>query len=334
MMSNILLSICIPTYNRSKFLKTCLEGFVGQILEDGLTGSVEIVISDNCSPDDTGDTVSAFKRQFHNITYSRNEQNLGVDRNVAKAISLARGEYIWFFSDDDWIADGAVANIVGRLKPGAPGAMIVNWLNYYPGGQVTAKDLKFDTDKVFGSLSELLGTVNSTFFLSSLMFKRELLNHELASSYFSPPGFFHWGAFLNAAANSSSCGVIADPLICHRVGNESYLRQWPEIFLNIMPDFFMKCAAELGISQKAIDYQLNNYLTKVSLMTIMQVRVLFNRSHAELKDVLRNSSAYYGSYFKYYLYIVPPFYIPTPVLKGMLFLYRYFKRTDPEITIP
>ena len=44
-----LLSICIPTYNRSEQLRRALESLVGQ---EGFS-EVEVVISDNCSTDGT-----------------------------------------------------------------------------------------------------------------------------------------------------------------------------------------------------------------------------------------------------------------------------------------
>ena len=46
-----LLSICIPTYNRSKSLRICLLSILSQT--KGYEEDVEVVVSDNCSDDDT-----------------------------------------------------------------------------------------------------------------------------------------------------------------------------------------------------------------------------------------------------------------------------------------
>lgn len=49
-----LLSICIPTYNRAKTLDKTLLTLTGQDFFN-VSDDVEIVISDNCSTDDTGE---------------------------------------------------------------------------------------------------------------------------------------------------------------------------------------------------------------------------------------------------------------------------------------
>ena len=56
-----LLSICIPTYNRAELLRSALLSLVPQVKESG--GEVELVVSDNCSTDDTRRVVE-WARQF------------------------------------------------------------------------------------------------------------------------------------------------------------------------------------------------------------------------------------------------------------------------------
>ena len=60
--SNKILSICLPTYNRSACIKQQLERmstFPASYLE-----IIEIIISDNCSQDDTQKIVESFKNKF------------------------------------------------------------------------------------------------------------------------------------------------------------------------------------------------------------------------------------------------------------------------------
>ena len=59
-----LLSICIPTYNRAEYLKKTLESIVWQ--RDFLSKDVEVVISDNCSTDDTASVVAKFVEKYPN----------------------------------------------------------------------------------------------------------------------------------------------------------------------------------------------------------------------------------------------------------------------------
>ena len=53
------LSICIPTWNRSSFLRISLDSLFGQ-LNDIEKEDVEIFISDNCSSDATPNIIEEF----------------------------------------------------------------------------------------------------------------------------------------------------------------------------------------------------------------------------------------------------------------------------------
>jgi len=87
-------SVCIPTYNRAQSLRQAIKSVLAQSFAD-----YEIVITDNCSPDDTERVV----RSFHSksIRYFKNESNLGMVGNWNQALGYAKGNYIAFLFDDD-----------------------------------------------------------------------------------------------------------------------------------------------------------------------------------------------------------------------------------------
>lgn len=89
-----LLSICIPTFNRSEFLQKAISSVLAQSYND-----FELVIVDNASTDDTQKVVALFKD--NRIRYFRNNENLGLGLNWNQCISLANGEFICIFHDDD-----------------------------------------------------------------------------------------------------------------------------------------------------------------------------------------------------------------------------------------
>src|SRR3989304_4568740 len=96
-----LLSICIPTYNRAHYLKECLGSIVAQFGDPEICSSVEVVVTDNASPDKTREVVEEYQKKFKNIRYSRNNENLGVDRNVINVVEMASGVFGWYMGDDD-----------------------------------------------------------------------------------------------------------------------------------------------------------------------------------------------------------------------------------------
>jgi glycosyltransferase involved in cell wall biosynthesis len=112
------LSICIPTYNRSNYLGVMLKSIISQIELYELSEVVEIVICDNNSIDNTLSLVESIKKKYSgvNINFFRNEENIGVVRNLIQAIRLSKGKYWMFYGDDDLIPNGALSQIIDVLK--------------------------------------------------------------------------------------------------------------------------------------------------------------------------------------------------------------------------
>lgn len=86
-MDKPLLSICIPTYNRASYLEQCLKSIVGQECFDS---RVEVVISDNCSSDDTQAIGMRYQEKYANIHYFRNAENV-IDMNFPLVFQRASG---------------------------------------------------------------------------------------------------------------------------------------------------------------------------------------------------------------------------------------------------
>jgi abequosyltransferase len=109
----IRLSICIPTYNFGEFIGPTLESIMGQVRE-----GVEVVILDGGSTDETPAVVASFQSRFGQLRYQRNEQRGGIDRDMARTVDLARGEYCWLFSADDLMKPGAIAEVLSAIESG------------------------------------------------------------------------------------------------------------------------------------------------------------------------------------------------------------------------
>ncbi|MDR3642623.1 MAG: glycosyltransferase family 2 protein [Candidatus Doudnabacteria bacterium] len=110
-----ILSICIPTFSRSHFLRECLDSITAQFSDEAIRSVVEIAVSDNASTDDTEAVVKSYQKKYPNIRYSRNAENLGFDRNVAAALALGGGRFLWLMSDDEMLAPEALKFILPLL---------------------------------------------------------------------------------------------------------------------------------------------------------------------------------------------------------------------------
>lgn len=101
----MVLSILIPTYNRSKYLEKNIHLLTGFIAKGQLTSEVEIVISNNCSPDNTDELVESLinKNPSFSIRYFKQSENIGLENNALFVLKQAKGEYVMYLGDDDYI---------------------------------------------------------------------------------------------------------------------------------------------------------------------------------------------------------------------------------------
>ena len=95
----MLLSICIPNYNRGKYLSNCLNSIL--LAKSFSSLKFEICISDNGSKDDILSIIDLYKKKGLKINFKRNSKNLGFGSNFYKVVKMAKGEFIWLIGNDD-----------------------------------------------------------------------------------------------------------------------------------------------------------------------------------------------------------------------------------------
>lgn len=111
--TQIRLSICIPTYNFGEFIGETLDSVLPQ-----LVGGVEVVILDGGSTDQTTTVVRARQERCPALRYHRQDERGGIDRDMARVVELARGEYCWLFSADDTMKPGAIRQVLDQIESG------------------------------------------------------------------------------------------------------------------------------------------------------------------------------------------------------------------------
>jgi glycosyltransferase involved in cell wall biosynthesis len=103
--SNISWTIVITTYNRSAMLKRAIESCIAQ------TEPCEIVVVDDCSPDDTATVVGRFPQ----VVYIRNSVNLGHPRTANLGIERASGSWIKHLDDDDFLHPDCLRKMIEAI---------------------------------------------------------------------------------------------------------------------------------------------------------------------------------------------------------------------------
>ncbi|HEY4935129.1 MAG TPA: glycosyltransferase family 2 protein [Puia sp.] len=93
-----LVSIGMPVFNDKKFIHKAVNSLLLQTFTD-----FELIMSDDCSFDGSSEICVAYARQDERIKYIRQNENIGISRNMKFLLNTAAGKYfMWAANDDIW----------------------------------------------------------------------------------------------------------------------------------------------------------------------------------------------------------------------------------------
>lgn len=188
-----LLSILIPTYNRYKILDITLSRLLK--VTDGF--DVEIVICDNNSFDKTFETVDKYIKSHYNIKYFKQNENVGHDRNFAKAYQLSSAKYILNLGDSHEIINKEFTKVYSLLIDNKYDALVLNdgRVNNFPNKEyLSPSNLLYDLG---WHMTQMSSFIISRAFLDGCNFER-----------FFDTFFIHVGVFFEGAARIKNIKVL------------------------------------------------------------------------------------------------------------------------------
>ncbi len=197
--SEILLSICVPTYNRQFLLERNVNFHLEWFRRLGM--SFEIVIVDDCSTDGTADYIQTLS-QVPEVSAYRRTKNSGFVSNYAFAMRRARGRYAVFLGDDDLLIPEKVKEYVEIMQADSGIGMVqAPWM------LVDARDGQRDISPFYripgptrhskGDFSSFLNFIfNHHVFPEFLIVRRDVLARSISSA--TP--FIFWAYLYTARA--------------------------------------------------------------------------------------------------------------------------------------
>lgn len=105
-----LVSICLLSYNDEQYIGQAIQDLLGQDYVN-----IELIISDDCSKDNSPQIIKDFAKKDERIRFFIQECQLGMQGNYNFLLSKARGDYfMWASSDDRWASNcvSSLANIL------------------------------------------------------------------------------------------------------------------------------------------------------------------------------------------------------------------------------
>lgn len=92
-------TIGLPVYNGAGLMRRAVDSILAQTYTD-----IELLISDNCSTDETADICREYARLDSRVVYTKTDRNVGAAGNYTRLARIARGEFFKWISHDDWMA--------------------------------------------------------------------------------------------------------------------------------------------------------------------------------------------------------------------------------------
>jgi glycosyltransferase involved in cell wall biosynthesis len=217
--SQEVLSICIPTRNRPEKLKLTVSTFLRQIK----SLNVKIYISDNSDDESTMQLLAEnFSSHNESLVYFKNEDKYKTfQSNFLNLVYRSKGQYLWFFGDDDLPYDYALDKIFSRLDE-SPDFIEVKYVGYdeklemvlpYWNGTIE-NDARIDKDHF---IDELISTIPFNGFISFMIMKRnyilDSINNKLMNLKSNYIQTYIWAIALISMPQSSFGYSIGVPLV-------------------------------------------------------------------------------------------------------------------------
>jgi len=327
---NYKLSICIPTYNRAKYLPDLLDSILKQV---DLQTPIEICVSDNASEDGTQALIAKYKNDYPHLVYFCAPQNMGADINYLKAISLASGEYCWLMGSDDKVESGAIAYILQLLQkyPKLTG-MSLNRYAYDVGltsvvyefpifKSPPLGDIVFtDEAEIFAKLGDYFGYISGQV-VNRNVWEQMVRSHDLTPFYNSYVHVYVIGLMLKVDPRWL---FVNKRCVGWRSGNDSFLSslgRYKRMQIDIVG--YDAIARELFGQRSKIYKKLTNKVLTVHVKAAVK-GAKFDKINNFVWPAFKLTLRYYWKYPAFWLILMPYYLMPSEALLWMRSFYRKF----------
>ena len=103
-------TIIIPVYNSEKYIKRCMESILSQIDE-----TFEVLLINDGSNDRSEDIIDSYAKKYPGIVRVISKKNEGTAKTRNLGIREARGEFIFFIDNDDFVDDGYFKRFINAI---------------------------------------------------------------------------------------------------------------------------------------------------------------------------------------------------------------------------
>lgn len=144
-MSQPLLSIMIPTYNRKEELRRAIFSILSQELQSPFNNQIEVIVQNNASTDGTYEFLESIKNIHPALKIFHNPTNIQIYGNMVEPIKNTKGKYVMYLTDDDYFLQGALEKIINFLNSTDYDFIRLNFITYFEKSIRASTHRHFDT---------------------------------------------------------------------------------------------------------------------------------------------------------------------------------------------
>jgi abequosyltransferase len=324
-----LLTIAIPTYNRSVFLAQSLKVLLPQL--SGET-RVELLISDNSSPDDTPAVVQSFLEGAVSITYKRNETNIGPDANFLQCYEMARGEYVWIVGDDDVIVPGGVLQVLNVLEKREYDLV---WVSTYPFRDVYVPPdparLKGGTTVFPNATDYALRVHTGLAFITGNIVRKDKIESKPHLNFgdFVETNLIHLSWTYTLLSMEPKCILLRDPLVAVKTENTGGFGTCQVFGKNIRFMVRQVLGEESPVGRALLNRNLQSFLPWATVQ---------DRSGKSVRNLPEDPGTIlrklYGNSLRFWVFLWPALKLPLTLAKIWVFLVKVTGRVDRVFGYP
>lgn len=167
-------TVGILTYNHALFITECILS-----LEKLEYENLEIIISDDCSRDNTAEIIAQTIPKIsiaNNVIFNRNENNLGIAGNINKVFyELASGDFFITLGGDDYFSEAYITESL-KLFVDDPDLQMIDYNGYIVKNDLIYPPLDPIFEKKLFTISDHLAYDKISSFAPGRIFRRNLMD--------------------------------------------------------------------------------------------------------------------------------------------------------------
>lgn len=140
MIQNIKVSVTVPVFNTSKYLKKCLDSLNQQTLNE-----IEIILVDDGSTDYSGAICEEYSKKNPKFI-TIHQKNGGLASARQTGLKTAKGEYVIVCDSDDWVEADMYKRLYEEAIKYNADIVICGYFLEYTDGRTVPSNIKFKAD--------------------------------------------------------------------------------------------------------------------------------------------------------------------------------------------